>query len=278
MSKLPICASCVGIEFDEPILSSDTKLPKWLKNINYVKNFVKHQTQFRVTNKKKDRFKVTLHVSKEYANKYVLYWAAKKTKNEYEIVNAKKAYDDFSNSGVARVKPDGKVDLYIECPQNYRTTIAGKIEEDIFYRHVHFCFQKSAKKWDEKHIYTKVVCCNVSYTDDGILFDTLSKKEFRKKHIPGSFHLDATMVKQMSRSQLRSFFLKIIKSNSHEQKYATILENLKSDKLKWYAIPIILYCQNENCHASDACLHELYKKQVVNVNIYRGGMDEFSKH
>ena len=47
--------------------------------------------------------------------------------------------------------------------------------------------------------------------------------------------------------------------------------------MKWYAVPIILYCQNDTCNASDRCLEELYKKQMVNIKIYKSGMEDFEK-
>lgn len=270
-----LCASCIGMDFNNPVLSSDKDLPKWLENVNYVNDFIKNWKSFKLK-KNKDTIKITFTVPPIYVGKYVLYWAAKPTKNDYKIVDAKRAYGNFSNCGVSKVGKDCLVRLYVYCPQNYRTITKGGKTEEIFYRHVHFCFQKSVDEWDTKHVFTKVVTCSIPWNsiDDKLLLNTLPKKEFERHHIPGSFHLDASMVRKMSREDLHDYFIKLVRENPRFHK---IQKALQSGDLFWYAIPIVLYCKNKSCHASDKCLSALYKKGIVNVKIYRGGIDAYDK-
>lgn len=291
MKEFPICASCIGMDFQSPVLSSNEKIPAWLKTKNYVKDFVRHFKTFRTMHKKKCTVQINLNVGETHKNQYVLYWAALPTNNETVIEDAKTAYGKFENSGVGKVDQHGNVSFCIQCPQNYRTTVDGKKKEEIFYRHVHFCFQDGTKKaWDTSHIYTKVVTCNVQLnfknpksqhyfrTNDQILINTLPKKMFQQNHIPGSIHLDSSMVKKMTKSDLYSFFQKIINQKENgEFVHETLRHALLQKKMKWYAVPIILYCQNDTCNASDRCLEELYKKQMVNIKIYKSGMDDFEK-
>ena len=272
-----ICASCIGMDFQNHVVVSDQKLPKWLENYNYVKNFIEKSHEFKLKRKKTKTFPISLHVP-DHKNKFVLYWAAMPSKNEMKIIGAKEAYGAFTNSGVSKVDSKGNVTFHIQCPQNYRAILGKK--EDIFYRHVHFCFEKD-KVWDKDHIFTKVITCDVKmrnlkciYSDNNkkcqppgyILINTLSKADYDKKHIPGSIHLDADTVKSMDSKQCENFFKKIIRTTPHLKKA------VQQKDLFWYSIPIILYCKNKQCHASDRCLKELYEKGMVNVKILRQGM------
>lgn len=271
MKNIPICASCIGMNFQKPVLSSDKKLPKWLENFNYVHDFIDHTKTIK-SRKKENTFPVSLQLSDKYIGKYILYWASKPSKNELKTLDAKSAYGKFENSGISRVNKNGKVTFYIQCPQNYKTIIEGKKEEDTFYRHVHFLFQKKEKEWDKKKIYTKVITCSVPITDikKGILLHTLSKEDYEKEHIPNSYHLDAKMVKKMSREDLHHFFYNLI-----EKYYPKIKTAVDKKKIEWYAVPLILYCKNKKCNASELCLEELYKKGMVNIKLFKGGIDEY---
>ena len=273
MEKIPICASCIGMDFYNPILSSDKKIPKWLEKFNYVHEFINKKKDFKLQEKKgKDIFPISIKVDKKYIGKYVLYWASNSTKNELKIIDAKDAYGNFQNSGISCVSKNGILKLYIKCPQNYRTTIQGKDKEDIFYRHVHFLFQKNNKEWNSKKIYTKIITCNVSKNElsNHILFNTLSKKEYEKDHIPNSHLLNSKMVKEMTKKQLHSFILELV-----HKYYPKIKKAIEKKDIEWYSVPIILYCKNSSCNASKKCLEELYKKGMVNIKLYKGGMKDY---
>ena len=288
-SKIPICASCVGMDLFNPVLSSDTKIPKWLENVNYVKDFIAKQKSFEITKPKKNTFKVSFTVEKKYAGQFVLYWAAKPSTNNFKIADAKSSYDKFQNSGVAKVTNKGILEMYVQCPQNYKAISSGSKIEKTFHRHIHFCFQKrNEKKWNEKKIFTKIITCDVDlqFKDQQfcvknknkcvfgeMLLCTLPFSFYKKNHIPESFHLDAAMVQKMSRQNLKTYFMNIIEKN--KQQFAKLKKAIDKKDVEWYAIPIILYCKNKTCKASDHCLEELTKKGIVNIKIFRGGIDEY---
>ena len=118
-------------------------------------------------------------------------------------------------------------------------------------------------------IYTKIVTCSVpiSNVKNGILLHTLPKKDYEKEHIPDSFHLDAEMVRDMSKKKLHDFFMKLIEKN-----YPKIKKAIENQKVEWYAVPLILYCKNKNCGASKECLDQLYRKGMVKIKIFQGGL------
>lgn len=271
MKKIPICASCVGMNFEKPVLSSEKKIPKWLENFNYVHNFIRGVEKIK-TKRNKETFPVTLRVSKKYIGKYVLYWASNPSNNELKTLNAKYAYGKFENSGISKVDKEGRVTFYIKCPQNYKTIVKGENKEDTFYRHIHFLYQKSEKEWDEEKIYTKIITCSISmdHFKKGILLHTLSKEDYEKFHIPNSYHMDAKMVKKMSPDELHHFFDTLLLKH-----YPKIKKAVDEKRIEWYAIPLILYCKNKNCNASELCLKELYKKGMVNIKLFKGGIDEY---
>ena len=273
--NIPVCASCIGMEFNKPVLSSDEKLPSWLEDFNYVQDFIKKQKEFKIK-KNKNTFKVTLHVGKEHFNKFVLYWASKPSKHHLKILDAKKAYGSFENSGISKVNKDGILHIYIQCPQNYKTIISGETHEDTFYRHVHFLFQKEKKEWDIDKIYTKVINCFLpmekSSFSQGILLNTLPKEEFEKEHIPHSHHLDFQKIKKLSSEQLHFFFQDLI-----DKFYPKIKKALDNGDLVPYNIPLILYCKNKKCNLSDKAQEILYKKGFVNIKILKDGIDGYKK-
>jgi rhodanese-related sulfurtransferase len=65
--------------------------------------------------------------------------------------------------------------------------------------------------------------------------------------------------------------------DENKQQFAKLKKAIDKKDIEWYAIPIILYCKNKNCKASDHCLEELTKKGIVNIKIFRGGIDEYHK-
>ena len=67
MEKVPICASCIGMDFHNPVLSSDKKIPKWLENFNYVRDFITKKKQFKLQKKKgNDIFPISIQLPDKY--------------------------------------------------------------------------------------------------------------------------------------------------------------------------------------------------------------------
>jgi uncharacterized membrane protein YuzA (DUF378 family) len=74
--------------------------------------------------------KIRLQVS---PNSKVIYWASEPSYTGM-IVDYKKAYGDFLNSGVASSNNEGFVDIYIREPQPYFVPVKGILEPHIHYR------------------------------------------------------------------------------------------------------------------------------------------------
>lgn len=258
--KYSICASCIGMKLDEPVLSSSNKKPKWLQQNNYVEDFINSNTEFKIKKQQGKTFKVSIKTTLNNAGKYVLYWASKPSTNELMTQNAKDAYGNFSNSGISIVQKDGTINFYIKCPQNYKTIAHGKQFEETFYRHLHFVLETN-KEWDKKKIYTKIVTCNTLTLNkkNTIIVNAIDKKYdlFDAIHINHS----------MTQKQLRQYILEIIK------KYPKINKAVQKGHIEWYAVPFIIYCKNENCNASHNLVKKLYKKGLVNLTIFPKGYD-----
>jgi hypothetical protein len=269
--KHSICASCVGMKLNEPVLSSSKKIPKWLEKTNYVENFIKSQTEFKIKKQSGKTFKITIEVSPKKEGKYVLYWASKPSTNELKTKNAKEAYGNFSNYGISKVQKDGKLCFYIKCPQNYETIEYGKRLKETFYRHLHFVFENKEKEWNEKKIYTKIVTCysSILRKKDTIIVNALGKEYdlFKTSSKDNVIHINPSL----SSKQLHSYIMKIIKN------YPKINDAVLKGELKWYAVPFIVYCKNEKCNASENLVKKLYKKGLVNLTIFPKGYDAFTK-
>ena len=88
MKKNLFLSSCIGMNFQKPVLSSDEKIPKWLENFNFVYDFIDHKKSMK-TQKKENTFPVSLKVPDKYIGKYILYWASKPSKNELKTLDLK---------------------------------------------------------------------------------------------------------------------------------------------------------------------------------------------
>lgn len=274
-----LCAACSDkSDFKKPIILSSELKPSWLQTINYVEQFIDSQKKKYIKQMNDYDQILCLNFGKIKSNQYLLYWASKPTQNELNIVDAKKAYGNFSNYGICKLDSNGKGKLYFKCPQNYHTTRKYKNESEIFYRHIHFCFEKE-DLWDKKNIYTQVLYCNVSNDiikqhmkkGNTLLINTLPCEYYAKEHIPNSYNLHHSQVKKMSKPQLEKWFQEVIQKN-----YPCILDFLKTYSI--YEVPLVLYCAHEKCNASELCALELYKKGFVNIRLYEGGMKDYRKN
>jgi hypothetical protein len=268
MEKKTLCITCKQMKFDEPVDLSFQKLPTWLSKENYVLQFIKSQTSFRVSRQNKNVFKLSIPVSATPGD-YVLYWAATENNNNLKTKSAKEAYADFSNHGISKVKKDHTVDVYIQCPQNYHTTDEqGK--RYTFYRHVHFVIGKD-KHWDTESIYTYAVTCNLTfdyfqkiYKEKTSLIVNALNSDY---DISNAIHLNP----KKSITNLKKELVMIL------QNYPKIKNAIEHEKIDWYAIPMIVYCKNKSCHAAENLTLELYKKGFVNVSIFPDGYDTLSR-
>jgi len=279
MTKLESCASCLDFSIDKVIKVQSSKIPSWLLKHDYVKEFVmKAPNQLKKPSKYDT--KVELDLGKQYAGKKVLYWGAlPKTTSDPTISDAKKAYSNFQNNGVAKIDKNGKVTFFFMCPQVYKTVAKGEKNHKTYFRHLHFCIEKD-NSW-QHNIYTKIVVCKYDFKksmdmiNSGlyVVINALPHQYYAKDHIPNSYNLFNKDIKKMSVNDLRKWFSEIISLH-----YPKLDKYIKSKKLDVYEVPIITYCAHSKCIASELALEELMKKGFVNVCEYQGGIQDYRKH
>ena len=260
------------------------KKPKWLEKIDYVEKFIqKNNTQkIKIKKQASSDTVLQLNVGISKANRYILYWAAQKEKENQILINdAKGAYGNFRNHGIAKVNKNGDVKLYFNCPQAYSTIEKGRKARETFYKHIHFCFSNiQCDKWLET-VYTKIIICkyNLNKTlkkhkrGDIVLINALPCEYYQKSHIPNSFNIPYNKVGRLSQSELLNWMEDVVRLN-----YPKLNKLLKQKKLNVYELPIVVYCAHEKCDAGEQLALGLLKKGFVNINEFPGGMKEYLKH
>lgn len=273
-----ICASCESVSVEKVIKTDNSRLPMWLQKKDYVLDFIE-SVPVKLYQQKKYDTKLDVSFGLSKANKYVLYWAAKSNVG-MKIKNAKTAYGNFSNYGVAKTNNNGIATLFFNCPQPYSTMECDKKTPETFYRHIHMSFSNKDLSGWLSTVYTKVVVCNLSLKEtmalhkkqEIVLINALPAEYYAKQHIPNSFNLTQKQIKQMSTKELHKWFLDVINTN-----YLKISNMLKQKKINLYEVPIVFYCAHNKCSAGYNAAIELLKKQFVNVLDYKDGMEEYLK-
>lgn len=277
-----ICASCLDFDINKIVKSKDYLAPKWLEEKDHVRDFILKNSNFSNRHPENFNVKMRLNIGKKHSGKKILYWATNEKKIGHLHVNdARTAYGNFSNSGIATIHKSGEVLLKLSCPQIYHTTAVNKTKPQSYYRHLHFVFSNEKKdKWKDQ-IYTKIVVCKFELnkslkmlkSGEFVFINALPCEYYGKDHIPNSYNLTPSQVKQMTQKQLFSWFEEIISVH-----YPKVHSAVKSKKININEIPIITYCAHEKCNASELLLEELMKKGMVNANEYSGGMKEYRKN
>ena len=279
------CASCEGLSIHKIIKTNNEKKPKWLEKLDYVTEFIENSNKQKIKIKQQPHTDTTmiLDVGKNKANRYILYWGAQKGNvNQVTIHNARKAYGNFKNNGIAKVNNQGKVKLHFNCPQCYSTVEKGKKSKETFYKHIHFCFSNAnCDKWLNT-VYTKIIICHHSLKEtlkkhkngSVVLINALPCEYYQKAHIPNSFNIPYNKISKFSQRELFDWVKEVVKIN-----YPKLHKLLQQKRLNVYELPIITYCAHEKCDASQRLATQLLKKGFVNVGEFTGGMKEYlSKH
>ena len=110
------CASCVGLSVNKVIKTSNEKKPKWLEKFDYVENFIQKNNTKKIKLKKQPSSDTVLQLNfgKSKANRFILYWAAQKEKENQILINdARKAYGNFKNHGIAKINKNGDVNFIL---------------------------------------------------------------------------------------------------------------------------------------------------------------------
>ena len=282
-----ICASCTSSSIEKVIKSNHKQTPEWLSKVNYLKLFVE-STPLKLYSQKETTMNMTINIGIKYANRTILFWAAKpynKNDNRLVIKNAKDAYmshnHSFMNHGVAKCDSNGNLFIKLNCPQPYYTKEKGRTYNESYYRHIHFCVSNIKNTQWLTDVYTKVVLYSMSLKEtmfehkkqDIVLINSLPCEYYAKEHIPNSFNLPVNTVKTMTKTQLIHWFTDVIQCN-----YPKITQSIKSGKMAIFEVPIVVYCAHKECNASYECAMELMRKHFINVRDFEGGMKEYKKN
>ncbi len=274
-----LCASCLKFDFNKTLKSSNKRKPKWLNKINYVEEFVKkNANKFTSRHPKNYNKVIKIYVGEKFSNRKILYWAAKPN-NKLTINDAKEAYGNFSNNGIATIDENGYAKIKFLLPQNYRTVVKNEKDYTTFFKHIHYVISnKNNTDWIFS-IFTKLFHNKYNYkqlieklnSKIVVVLNVLPCEYYAKDHIPNTFNLPVSKIKKMSIKELNEWFTSVI--DSHYPKLKKLLNN----KLQLNEIPIISYCAHNKCTASKNGAEELMKKGFINVSLYEDGMKGYNK-
>lgn len=220
------------------------------------------------------RVKIEINLGNLNGKRYLFYFAAKpKTGNQIHFLNEQKAYGNMDNSGLTIIPKDGKVTVYIKCPQNY-------IDKGLWLPHIHFLISnKDMTKW-QPYVYTKLVLCPVEKKfvkkairdNNFFLINALPMDEYIKERIPMSFPLPHNVLKKLNDKNIINYIRKMLIHNPSLHKF---VHNQKAEYL--FKIPIIVYCYKKSCNASHKVIERLWKIGFKNIKIYEGGILDWNR-
>ena len=271
-----LCLNCdTGLKKPNQLyINHHPKLVSWMKKAEY-KSFMPDGSDFYLVHRKKFHkknwhIKKTVNIGKQYANRYIYYWASHPKKDELKILHAYDAYNldnkHNRNDGFTQCDNKGNFTFYIKNPQPY-------IESNKFYpSHMHFLIgnldnTNYIEKIGTYNIPNEFIYEDVIHYKKSILINALPSDYYGKIHIPGSYCIPYKMNTKNIYKQLKE----IIRIN-----YPEIQRKInKGMSLK--EIPIIVYCHNPKCDASHILMNKLYSAGVYNISIYGGGLVDWFK-
>ena len=217
-----------------------------------------------------------LTLGDDNSNKHVFYWAANPQKDIHKILGPEAAYSDYENHGLLKCDDKGEVILKFNPPQPY------KEKSKTHPKHIHYLLESSDQTWLPLKTIRIIQSVSLEYLDerikskDMIILNALPEKYHKKDKIPNSYNLPLeSLEKYTSESKSRKVknFIKSI------LKYYPKIENLVNDKhLVLEDVPILTYCANSKCDASEKLLDILYECKYNNTQEFKGGIEEYNKN
>ena len=194
-------------------------------------------------------------------NTWICYWAANYTDKYDKIKTAKEAYDKFQNHGLVKTNSSGKAVLTLNCPQPY------SVDGITYPRHVHYCLLKKDNFWSDD-IKTVIVSCDIDFktmkkfVDDKchLIVNALAKESYDRCKIPGSINIPVLHYQKQNA-------IDVIKKalNDFDK-----LKKFKNKKI--YEVPIVVYCSNTECKASEKLIELLIDSGFRNLLEYSEGI------
>jgi len=225
------------------------------------------------------KLNVNVPIKTDKPDTWVFYWAAHGSTNPEKIMQEKEAYGNNSNHGIVKTDDDGNAILKLNCPQPYK-----EHEKGLTYpRHVHYTFLMKDNLWNE-NINSLVVMCNIDFKQmqkaldkkTHIILNALPNDEYEKIHIPNSYNMYYKFLEEMPEKDRAKYIESLLKE--YIENYPKLSKLLKKNKLSLFDIPIITYCDNIKCKASEKLTEYLIEANYVNVLEYPGGMKDWHEN
>lgn len=271
-----MCASCRKgtIAFQTTIDTDETKLPLWLRECDYVQNFIDSHSSFRQKHPNGASSAIQLQLSSQLEGRSILFWAAKHRVG-IKVPSAKEAYGDFRNSGVSYVKPDGSVVLKCMCPSVYKAKPWHAHSYKTYPRHIHWMISNTSKTEWLKPVYTTNFICGSSRdqvehairTQGALVINALSEETHSRYNIPNTVSFGHEMVANWSTSKI----CRRIK-DSMKQQVPALVEKASTMGVKLEDLPLIIYCANRQCNAAKHLARYLLRAGFTNLYDYKDGV------
>lgn len=274
-----LCVSCndaVDNLTEKLFSSTNHKIPHWFKtignysllpppiNCNPMFNLY-HRDLNKVSEIYPREYDTSLAISTQkllpgVTNTWLFYWAAKGRnylKTKYPPADV--AYGSFKNCGLAYLDGEGKTTFKFKNPKPY------EVDGIAYPPHLHFVALGQDKLWNSK-LHTYLITPDV----DLKMFKILVKSQLYlvlnsmpegsgDDDIPGTDRLPYNTPK----GQINNKILGLVSDDF--MKYHKYLTDL----------PIIIYCQNRDCAASDLLIDKLRQLSYINIITFKGGLDEY---
>ena len=191
---------------------------------------------------------------------YVFFWAAnKRNYDQTGYLEPAKAYGQFRNCGVSWINSQGRVVFKFNSPKPYQ------YQGNKYPPHLHFVYLKPDLLWDD-------VCSTIIVTPN------LKLRQFKRQLKSGKYLVICALPERLGFPIIRhthriSFETPVGQVDAMVRQYQ-LADNLQVQNIP-KTIPIIVYCRNSECDASDQLIIKLRRLQYINILTYRGGIEQY---
>jgi rhodanese-related sulfurtransferase len=274
------CITCEakGVDKDKtPLWSKKDGLYSMLPRIlNCGDKYNPHKTELEESTPEIVGTELTFEIELQEKDNWIFYWAAEAgaSLDGDKPEGAAKSYGDESNHGLSKLDADGKATITLNCPKLY-------MEDDtLFPRHVHYTILTKDRVWST-NMGTYEITCKIPFETmkeiqekrTYIIMNALSKEAYDEGHIPNSILCHHESLEGLSNKQKKTGILKKL-INQNLSAYPPV-KKFNRDVGDIKQVPIVVYCANSKCNASDKLKEHLYSCGFFNVIEYPGGMEEW---
>jgi len=219
--------------------------------------------------------KLNLKLGEDNKDKWIFYWAPNESDDPMKMMPPGSAYGKYENHGLMKCDEKGKVTLKFNCPQPY------KDEKQTYCRHVHYILEGPDQIWLPLKTIRVICDVTIDYLDarikkgDCMIINALPEEYFEKEKIPKSVNLSYKSLEKLTHKSKERKIIKFLKVKVKE--YPELHEKVSSKKLDIKDVPIIVYCFDSKCNASETLIDFLHESKVNNTLEWKEGMKGWNK-